>query len=96
MSSHGKEVLNNAGFPLFYQKVSPSNVPKMTEKYFYDEEGELKYLFEYKANGDLYQLVIFSAEKIIEVPPGNIIYHTEFSWTGLDYYLQATPHVPIK
>lgn len=65
-----------------------------TEKYYYDETGEVKYKFEYRVHGNC--LMIYD-EKIdqADVFP-NTIGNPEqsFTWTEFEYYQFAEPLIP--
>jgi len=80
-----------------YQKNNlPGITPNYltTEKYYYDETGEVKYKFEYRADGNC--LMIYD-EQIdqADVFPNTIGNPDQsFSWIGFEYYEFAEPLVP--
>ncbi len=67
-----------------------------TEKMYYDQYGEEKYLFDYNVDGSCFRI------NDSQEPQGDIhaakigdTSYTTFTWEGFEYYQFAEPTVPV-
>ena len=79
---------------IIYDKtVNTSNGVIITYEKYYYENDELRYVFEYFDNGDVYMI------NSIDGNDTEVIHHqsdsfANFDWTGLDYYKKGIPVFP--
>jgi hypothetical protein len=86
----------NNDLTICYKEINPLDNSIITwEKYFYKPNGDLFILFTYKSNGELYSMIDFSKED----GTGERLYNSSdvinFDWTGLEYYQNGNPIIPI-
>lgn len=89
-------VNKNIDLTICYKEVNPvDNTTVSWEKYLYNSDEDLIILFTYKLNGELYSMMDFSKED----GTGERLYNSSevlnFDWTGLEYYQNGNPVIPI-
>lgn len=84
----------NSDEEIIYDKTTNSSNGVVTkyEKYYY-ENDELRYMFEYFDNGDVYKIISFEGIDSKEFHYLSDLF-TNFNWIGLEYYKKGIPKFP--
>lgn len=89
-----RDINDNTVCHLNYNLPADMPIYESTEKYYYDAEGELKYMFHYASSG-ICVMIYDEQQDQADIFPQTIGQPDQFfTWQGFEYYQFAYPLVP--